>query len=95
MKIKALTLSLALSCMSLQLQAAMSGAFPQPGPADEYGLMVPVAGAEDYVRAEMQRRLLADNGVRVNLVRTTDGPRLMVWETDRDRALDVLSRGGV
>ncbi|MFN8183042.1 MAG: hypothetical protein U0R23_01315 [Candidatus Nanopelagicales bacterium] len=68
---------------------------PQPGPADEYGLMVPVAGAEDYVRAEMQRRLLADNGVKVNLVRTTDGPRLMVWQADRDRALEVLSRGGV
>ena len=68
---------------------------PRAGGSDEYGLMVPVAGAEDYVRAEMQRRLLADSGVRVNLVRTTDGPRLMVWEADRDRALEVLSRGGV
>lgn len=68
---------------------------PQPGPSDEYGLMVPVAGAEDYVRAEMQRRLLNDNGVKVNLVRTTDGPRLMVWRADRDRALELLSRGGV
>jgi hypothetical protein len=68
---------------------------PQAGGSDEYGLMVPVAAAEDYVRAEMQRRLLADSGVRVNLVRTTDGPRLMVWEADRDRALEVLSRGGV
>ena len=34
-------------------------------------------------------------GSRSNLVRTTDGPRLMVWEADRDRALDLLSRGGV
>ena len=65
----------------------------QPGHADEYGLMVPVAGAEDYVRAEMQRRMLADHGLRVNLVRTTDGPRLMVWRSDRDRALELLSRG--
>lgn len=67
---------------------------PKTGKPDEYGLMVPVAGAEDYVRAEMQRQMLQDAGVKVNLVRTTDGPRLMVWQTDRDRALDLLSRRG-
>ena len=66
----------------------------QPGRSDEYGLMVPVAGADDYIRAEMQRRMLADHGLKVNLVRTTDGPRLMVWQSDRDRALELLSRGG-
>lgn len=66
---------------------------PKPGKADEYGLMVPVAAADDYIRAEMQRRMLADNGLKVNLVRTVDGPRLMVWQSDRDRALDLLSRG--
>lgn len=63
------------------------------GSVDDYGLMVPVAGADDYIRAEMQRRMLSDNGVKVNLVRTTDGPRLMVWRSDRDRALELLSRG--
>lgn len=68
---------------------------PKPGKADEYGLMVPVAGADDYVRAEMQRRMLLDAGVKVNLVRTTEGPRLMVWQRDRDKALDLISRGGV
>lgn len=68
---------------------------PKPGTAADYGLMVPVAGANDYVRAEMQRRMLLAAGVKANLVRTTDGPRLMVWESDRDRALDLLSRGGV
>lgn len=67
---------------------------PSPGTADEYGLMVPVAGAEDYIRAEMQRRMLADHGIKVNLVRTTEGPRLMVWRKDRDKALDLLSRKG-
>jgi hypothetical protein len=56
--------------------------------------MVPVAGAQDYVRAEMQRRMLLDAGIRVNLVRTTEGPQLMVWQKDRDRALDLLSRAG-
>ena len=66
----------------------------RPGRSDEYGLMVPVAGADDYIRAEMQRRMLADHGLKVNLVRTTDGPRLMVWQSDRDRALELLSRGG-
>lgn len=67
---------------------------PKTGRADEYGLMVPVAAAEDYVRAEMQRRMLKDAGLKVNLVRTIDGPRLMVWQTDRDRALELLSRRG-
>ncbi|MCU0279762.1 MAG: hypothetical protein MUE31_12850 [Candidatus Nanopelagicales bacterium] len=67
---------------------------PTAGRPDEYGLMVPVAGAQDYVRAEMQRRMLLDAGIRVNLVRTTEGPQLMVWQKDRDRALDLLSRAG-
>lgn len=67
---------------------------PTPGSTDEYGLMVPVAGADDYIRAEMQRRMLIDHGIKVNLVRTTDGPRLMVWRKDRDKALDLLSRKG-
>lgn len=67
---------------------------PTSGAVDEYGLMVPVAAAEDYVRAEMQKRMLLDHGVKVNLVRTTEGPRLMVWSKDRDRALDLLSRPG-
>lgn len=68
---------------------------PTPGGAQDYGLMVPVAAAEDYIRAEMQRRMLADAGLKVNLVRTTEGPRLMVWQSDRDRALELLSRPGV
>lgn len=68
---------------------------PKVGASEDYGLMVPVAAAEDYIRAEMQRRMLADNGLKVNLVRTTDGPRLMVWRKDRDRALELLSRRGV
>jgi hypothetical protein len=67
---------------------------PTAGRPDEYGLMVPVVGAQDYVRAEMQRRMLLDAGIRVNLVRTTEGPQLMVWQKDRDRALDLLSRAG-
>lgn len=67
---------------------------PTPGGAGEYGLMVPVATADDYIRAEMQRRTLKDHGLKVNLVRTTDGPRLMVWRKDRDRALELLSRHG-
>jgi hypothetical protein len=67
---------------------------PSAGSSEEYGLMVPVAGAEDYIRAEMQRRMLTDHGIKVNLVRTTDGPRLMVWRKDRDKALELLSRKG-
>ncbi len=73
---------------------SLVAAEPTAGRPDEYGLMVPVAGAQDYVRAEMQRRLLVDQGVKVNLVRTTDGPKLMVWKKDHDRALDLINRGG-
>jgi hypothetical protein len=65
---------------------------PTPGGTEDYGLMVPVATAEDYIRAEMQKRMLADHGLKVNLVRTTEGPRLMVWRKDRDKALELLSR---
>lgn len=64
---------------------------PKSGGSQEYGLMVPVATAEDYIRAEMQKQMLISQGVKVNLVRTTDGPRLMVWRKDRDRALELLS----
>ncbi len=64
---------------------------PTPGGSQDYGLMVPVATAEDYIRAEMQKQMLIAHGVKVNLVRTTDGPRLMVWRKDRERALELLS----
>jgi hypothetical protein len=39
--------------------------------------------------------MLTEHGLKVNLVRTTDGPRLMVWRSDRDRALELLSRGAL
>lgn len=65
---------------------------PKAGTADQYGLMVPIATADNFIEAEMQRQRLVAAGIRTNLVSTVDGPRLMVWRKDQDRALDTLNR---
>lgn len=65
---------------------------PKAGRDDEYGLLVPVASPANYIEGEMVRRQLEDAGVRANLTRTLDGPRVMVFGTDVDRAREVLSR---
>jgi hypothetical protein len=65
---------------------------PTVGRVDEYGVLVPVATPESYIEGELLRRLLEDNRVRASLVTTTDGPRVMVFPDDEDRAREVLSR---
>lgn len=90
---------LGLGLMVLLLRWAFSGrsgslvaARPERGGADDYGLMVPITTAADFATAEIQRRSLLDAGIQANLVPTLDGPRLMVWRDQVDRALDVLGR---
>ncbi len=62
------------------------------GPDSEYGLLVPVASPGSYVEGEVMRRHLEDNGIRANLATTSDGPRVMVWPRDEDRARAALAR---
>ena len=59
---------------------------PRAGTSDEYGLLVPVAAPEDYASGELLRRRLEDHGVRAMLTTTSEGPRVMVFPDDADRA---------
>jgi hypothetical protein len=64
------------------------------GAETDYGLLVPVASPGTYVEGEITRRRLADTGLRATLAMTHDGPRVMVFPADADRARRVLSGPG-
>lgn len=72
--------------------SSVVAAAPTPGTADEYGLLVPVATPGTYIEGEMLRRGLEDAGIRATLTTTLDGPRVMVWPNDEDRAKELLAR---
>ena len=61
-------------------------------PAD-YGLLVSVAASTNYIEAEIFRKTLEDAGVRATLANTNQGPRIMVWPADEQKARQILSRG--
>ena len=63
------------------------------GSTDEYGLLVAVAAPSTYVEGEILPRRLEGSGVRPNLASTLDGPRLMVWPADEQRARSLLTSG--
>jgi len=62
----------------------------KPGPSDSYGLMVCVSSPPNYAEGEMVRRKLEDCGIRANLAQTTEGPRVMVWLADENKAIATL-----
>jgi hypothetical protein len=62
----------------------------RPGREDEYGLLVCVASPSDYIQGEILRRTLEDQGIKANLSQTLDGPKVLVWPADEDRALRLL-----
>ncbi|QMU72517.1 hypothetical protein [Streptacidiphilus sp. P02-A3a] len=62
----------------------------RPGPPTEYGLLVPVAAPADNEEALRLTALLDRAGVRNTLVRTTQGPRIMVWRDQAHRARALL-----
>ncbi len=62
------------------------------GRADQYGMLVPVAEPRDYIRGEMLRRQLTEQGIRANLATTLDGPRILVFPQDEERARQVLAQ---
>lgn len=72
--------------------SSVVAAAPTPGTVDEYGLLVPVATPGTYIEGEMLRRGLEDAGIRATLTTTLDGPRVMVWPRDEERAREVLAR---
>lgn len=72
--------------------SSVVAAAPTPGTADQYGLLVPVATPGTYIEGELLRRGLEDAGIRATLTTTLDGPRVMVWPNDEDRAKELLAR---
>ena len=65
---------------------------PRPGAPDDYGLLVPVGTPGTYVEGEIWRRSLEDSGIRASLATTVDGPRILVWPADEERARALLRR---
>jgi len=64
---------------------------PRAGREDEYGLLVSVAEPKTFVEAEMIAARLRDAGLRATLAPTLDGPRVLVFESERERALKLLA----
>ena len=64
-----------------------------PSHPSDYGLLVSVAAAHNYIEAEILRKTLEDAGIRATLATTDRGPRIMVWPDDEKRARQALSRG--
>lgn len=60
------------------------------GSASDYGLLEPIASPATYVEGEIWRRRLEDAGIRANLATTTDGPRVLVFPKDAERARSIL-----
>jgi hypothetical protein len=63
---------------------------PTSGTPTQYGLLVPVASPNTYIEGEQLRLMLLASGVRANLVTTTQGPRLMVFDRDASVARALL-----
>jgi hypothetical protein len=61
------------------------------GAATDYGLLVPVASPTTYVEGEITRRRLEEAKVKATLAMTSDGPRVMVFPGDVERARRVLA----
>jgi hypothetical protein len=65
---------------------------PSSGRQHEYGLLTPVAEPTDPTVGAGMERQLRHAGVRATYVVTDDGPRVMVWPEDADRAREILQR---
>lgn len=65
---------------------------PRTGRADDYGLLVPVASPATYAEGEILRLTLEDVHIRATLTQTLDGPRLLVFPDDLERARVVVAR---
>ncbi|MDP4676455.1 MAG: hypothetical protein ACYYNF_04430 [Actinomycetes bacterium] len=64
----------------------------QQGQPQEYGMLVPIASPGSYIQGEMWRRSLEDEGIKATLTQTLDGPRIMVWPQDEQRARGLVQR---
>lgn len=65
---------------------------PMSGKPDQYGLLDAVASPETYIEAEIVRQQLEAAQIKATVAMTNDGPRVMVWPEDRQRAQTTLRR---
>lgn len=72
-------------------RTSVVAAAPTPGNETDYGMLTPIASPATYIDGEILRRRLEDAGIRANLATTLDGPRVMVWPQDEQRAREVLT----
>jgi len=63
----------------------------RPGSPEQYGLLSAVAAPGTYIEAELIAQQLAAGDIRATVAMTNDGPRVMVWPHDLDRAREVLA----
>lgn len=63
---------------------------PRHSTPDDYGLLNVVAAPKTYVEAEITKQQLEASGVRATVAMTNDGPRVMVWPGDENRAAQLL-----
>jgi hypothetical protein len=66
---------------------------PAVGHSNEYGLLVAIAAPGTYIEAEISCRRLEEAGIRVTLVTTADGPRVMVFRENESVARQLLAAG--
>jgi hypothetical protein len=66
---------------------------PTIGHSNEYGLLVAISAPSTYIEAEMSCKRLEEAGIRVTLVTTADGPRVMVFRENESLARQLLAAG--
>ena len=62
----------------------------RPGNMDDYGMLTAVSTPANLIEGEILKQTLIDAGVRATLALTNDGPRVMVWPEDAERASRIL-----
>jgi hypothetical protein len=65
---------------------------PRRGSSDQYGLLVRVAAPATYVEAELLRLRLEAAGLRATLAPALEGPAVMVFPEDVEKARALLDR---
>lgn len=72
--------------------SSVVAAAPRPSVETDYGMLVAVSRPASYIEGEIQRRTLEESGIKATLAQTLDGPRVMVWPADEDRARELIKQ---
>jgi FtsP/CotA-like multicopper oxidase with cupredoxin domain len=73
---------------------SVAGRRSRRGAPGDYGLLVGVATPADAAEARRMSARLRAAGIRHTVANTTQGPRLMVFESDAERSREALGRVG-